>query len=242
MNQDFSIFTLVTQASLVVQLVMVGLLIASLASWTVIFGKLFGLKRVRSGNENFERDFWAGKNLNELYAEAAKRADASPMERIFASGMREFLKLREKRVADAGALLDGARRAMRASFQREMDTVESNLSFLASVGSVSPYVGLFGTVWGIMHAFVGLSNMQQVTLATVAPGIAEALVATAIGLFAAIPAVIAYNRFARDIDRIAMQLDTFIEEFSNILQRNTGAPAPTPVPAAATMPHFANSR
>ena len=240
MNQDFSIFTLVTQASLVVQLVMAGLLIASLASWTVIFGKLFGLKRVRSGNEDFERDFWAGKNLNELYADAAKRADGSPMERIFASGMREFLKLREKRVADAGALLDGARRAMRASFQREMDVVESNLSFLASVGSVSPYVGLFGTVWGIMHAFVGLSNMQQVTLATVAPGIAEALVATAIGLFAAIPAVIAYNRFARDIDRIATQLDTFIEEFSNILQRNTGAPAP--MPAAATMPNFANSR
>ena len=241
MNQDFSIFTLVTQASLVVQLVMAGLLVASLASWTVIFGKLFGLKRVRSGNEDFERDFWAGKNLNELYADAAKRADGSPMERIFASGMREFLKLREKRVADAGALLDGARRAMRASFQREMDTVESNLSFLASVGSVSPYVGLFGTVWGIMHAFVGLSNMQQVTLATVAPGIAEALVATAIGLFAAIPAVIAYNRFARDIDRIATQLDTFIEEFSNILQRNTGVAAP--VPAAATMPNtFANSR
>jgi biopolymer transport protein TolQ len=223
MNQDFSIFTLVTQASFVVQLVMAGLLIASLASWTVIFGKLFGLKRVRSGNEDFERDFWAGKNLNELYADAGKRPDGSPMERIFASGMREFLKLREKRVADAGALLDGARRAMRASFQREMDVVESNLSFLASVGSVSPYVGLFGTVWGIMHAFVGLSNMQQVTLATVAPGIAEALVATAIGLFAAIPAVIAYNRFARDIDRIAIQLETFIEEFSNILQRNAGA-------------------
>jgi biopolymer transport protein TolQ len=242
MNQDFSIFTLVTQASFVVQLVMAGLLIASLASWTVIFGKLFGLKRVRSGNEDFERDFWAGKNLNELYADAGKRPDGSPMERIFASGMREFLKLREKRVADAGALLDGARRAMRASFQREMDVVELNLSFLASVGSVSPYVGLFGTVWGIMHAFVGLSNMQQVTLATVAPGIAEALVATAIGLFAAIPAVIAYNRFARDIDRIATQLDTFIEEFSNILQRNTGAPAPVAAPAAATMPSFAHSR
>ena len=235
MNQDFSIFTLVTQASLVVQVVMAGLLIASLASWTVIFGKLFGLKRVRSGNEDFEREFWAGKNLNDLYGDAAKRAGGSPMERIFASGMREFLKLREKRVGDSAALLDGSRRAMRASFQREMDTVESNLSFLASVGSVSPYVGLFGTVWGIMHAFVGLSNMQQVTLATVAPGIAEALVATAIGLFAAIPAVIAYNRFARDIDRIATQLETFIEEFSNILQRNVGA-----APAAA--PAFAHSR
>ena len=234
MNQDLSIFTLVTQASFVVQLVMAGLMIASLASWTVIFGKLFGLRRVRVSNEEFEREFWAGRNLNELYADATKHAAAAPMERIFASGMREFLKLREKRVADAGALLDGARRAMRASFQRELDVIESNLSFLASVGSVSPYVGLFGTVWGIMHAFVGLSNMQQVTLATVAPGIAEALVATAIGLFAAIPAVIAYNRFARDIDRIAMQLETFIEEFSNILQRNTGA-APPPAPAHASV-------
>jgi len=163
------------------------------------------------------------------------------MERIFASGMREFMKLREKRVADPAALLDGARRAMRASFQREVDAVESNLSFLASVGSVSPYVGLFGTVWGIMHAFVGLSNMQQVTLATVAPGIAEALVATAIGLFAAIPAVIAYNRFARDIDRIAIQLETFIEEFSNILQRNTGAP-PAPAHASVHATGFSNTR
>ena len=225
MNQDFSIFTLVMQASLVVQLVMAGLMIASLASWTVIFGKLFGLKRVRAANENFEREFWAGKNINDLYADAARRTDGSPMERIFASGMREFMKLRERRVLDAGSLLDGARRAMRASFQRELDTIEAHLSFLATVGSVSPYVGLFGTVWGIMHAFVGLANMTQVTLATVAPGIAEALVATAIGLFAAIPAVIAYNRFARDIDRIAIQLETFIEEFSNILQRNVGTPA-----------------
>jgi biopolymer transport protein TolQ len=221
MNQDFSIFTLITQASLVVQLVMAGLMIASLASWTVIFSKLFGLKRVRGANENFEREFWAGKNLNDLYADALHHADGSPMERIFASGMREFTKLRERQVTDSSALLDGARRAMRASFQREMDVVEAHLSFLATVGSVSPYVGLFGTVWGIMHAFVGLANMTQVTLATVAPGIAEALVATAIGLFAAIPAVIAYNRFARDIDRTAMQLETFIEEFSNILQRNT---------------------
>ncbi len=225
MNQDLSIFTLVTQASFVVQLVMAGLMIASLASWTVIFGKLFGLKRVRAANENFEREFWAGKNINGLYAEAVARTDGAPMERIFASGMREFIKLRERHVTDAGSLLDGARRAMRASFQRELDAIEAHLSFLATVGSVSPYVGLFGTVWGIMHAFVGLANMTQVTLATVAPGIAEALVATAIGLFAAIPAVIAYNRFARDIDRTAIQLETFIEEFSNILQRNAGAPA-----------------
>ena len=145
------------------------------------------------------------------------------MERIFASGMREYQKLRERRITDPGTLLDGARRAMRASFQREMDVIESNLSFLASVGSVSPFVGLFGTIWGIMHAFNGLASLQQVTLATVAPGIAEALVATAIGLFAAIPAVVAYNRFARDLDRIAIQQETFIEEFSNILQRNVGA-------------------
>jgi biopolymer transport protein TolQ len=227
MNQDFSIFTLVIHASFVVQLVMAGLMVASLASWTVIFSKLFGLKRTRNANEEFEREFWAGKNLNDLYADAAKRSDGAPMERIFASGMREFMKLREKRVTDAGSLLDGARRAMRASFQRELDVIEAHLSFLATVGSVSPYVGLFGTVWGIMHAFVGLANMTQVTLATVAPGIAEALVATAIGLFAAIPAVIAYNRFARDIDRIAIQLETFIEEFSNILQRNASAPVAT---------------
>jgi len=223
MNQDFSIVTLVLHASLVVQLVMAGLMLASLASWTVIFGKLFGLRKVRAGNDEFEREFWAGRNLNDMFTDATKKTPRSAMERIFASGMREFFKLREKRVTDVGALLDGARRAMRASYQRELDTIESNLSFLASVGSVSPYVGLFGTVWGIMHAFIGLSNLQQVTLATVAPGIAEALVATAIGLFAAIPAVIAYNRFARDIDRIATQLESFIEEFSNILQRNAGA-------------------
>jgi len=228
MNQDLSIITLVLHASFVVQVVMAGLLLTSLASCTVIFGKLFGLRRVRRENEEFEREFWAGKNLNDLFNEASKRADkAASMERIFASGMREFLKLRERRLDDAGALLDGARRAMRASFQREMDAIESHLSFLASVGSVSPYVGLFGTVWGIMHAFIGLSNLQQVTLATVAPGIAEALVATAIGLFAAIPAVIAYNRFARDIDRIAIHSETFIEEFSNILHRNAGQPAST---------------
>ena len=222
MNQDLSILQLVVQASFVVQLVMGGLMITSLASWSVIFGKLFALKNVRGANDEFEREFWSGRNLNELYDGAGRKSKPAPMERIFAAGMREFLKLREKRVADTGALLDGARRAMRASFQRELDVIESNLSFLASVGSVSPYIGLFGTVWGIMHAFVGLSNLQQVTLATVAPGIAEALVATAIGLFAAIPAVIAYNRFARDIDRIAIMMETFIEEFSNILQRNVG--------------------
>ncbi len=226
MTQDLSIITLVQNASVVVQLVVAGLLLASLASWTVIFGKLFGLRRVRSRNDTFERDFWSGRSLAEMHQAIGAKADTAPIERIFASGMREFLKLRERRL-DASSQLDGARRAMRASLQRELDVIESNLSFLASVASVSPYVGLFGTVWGIMHAFVGLSNMQQVTLANVAPGIAEALVATAIGLFAAIPAVVAYNRLARDIDRIAIQLETFIEEFSNILQRNTSVTAAT---------------
>ncbi len=223
MNQDLNILHLVTQASLVVQLVMAILMSVSLASWAVIFGKLIGLHKVRGGNDHFEREFWSGRNVQELYGASERNAEVSaPMERIFAAGMREYMKLRERRVTDPGALLDGARRAMRASLQRELDTIEHNLSFLATVGSVSPYVGLFGTVWGIMHAFTGLSNLQQVTLATVAPGIAEALVATAIGLFAAIPAVIAYNRFARDIDRIAIQLETFMEEFSNILARNVG--------------------
>jgi biopolymer transport protein TolQ len=226
MNQDLSILHLVLNASFVVQAVMALLMVVSIASWAAIFRKLFSLGRVKSQNEAFERDFWSGSSLNDLYEAASRKAQTcGPMERIFASGMREFQKMRERRVTDAGTLMDGARRAMRASFQREMDEVESNLSFLASVGSVSPYVGLFGTVWGIMHAFTGLASLQQVTLSTVAPGIAEALVATAIGLFAAIPAVVAYNRFARDLDRIAIHQETFIEEFSNILQRNVSAQA-----------------
>ena len=228
MNQDLSIVQLVLGASWVVQLVMLLLLVVSIASWAAIFRKLFSLGRVKSLNDDFEREFWSGTSLNDLFAAAAQNArTAGPMERIFASGMREFQKLRERRIADPGTLLDGARRAMRASYQRELDVVETHLSFLASVGSVSPYVGLFGTVWGIMHAFSGLGALQQVTLATVAPGIAEALVATALGLFAAIPAVVAYNRFARDIDRIAIRQETFIEEFSNILQRSLGTQAAT---------------
>jgi biopolymer transport protein TolQ len=225
MNQDLSIVQLVLHASLVVQIVIAGLLLMSLVSWALIFSKLFAIGRIKRGNEAFETEFWSGKNLNDLYNHAANHPVTSPLERMFASGMREFMKLRDRRL-DTGLQLDGARRAMRASLQRELDAIEGNLGFLASVGSVSPYVGLFGTVWGIMHAFVGLSNLTQVTLATVAPGIAEALVATAIGLFAAIPAVVAYNRFAREIDRVATQLDTFSDEFSNILQRNVGAPAP----------------
>ena len=236
MSQDLSIIQLVLHASFVVQLVMLLLLAVSVASWAAIFRKLRTLKKMRLKNDEFERSFWSGTSLNELFTTAAQNArQGGPMERIFASGMREYQKLRERRIHDVGVLLDGARRAMRASFQREMDAAESNLSFLASVGSVSPYVGLFGTVWGIMHAFVGLAGLQQVTLATVAPGIAEALVAPALGLFAAIPAVIAFTRFAREIDRLSIKQETFIEEFSNILQRNLGV---QPAPAGpATVPH-----
>ncbi|KGM39622.1 protein tolQ [Aquabacterium sp. NJ1] len=231
MNQDLSIIALVLHASAVVQIVLALLLAVSLASWSVIFSKLIGLKRVRTDNDEFDREFWAGRTLQELYQDAQRgEGPPSPQERIFAAGMREFMKLRERRVTDVPTLLDGARRAMRASFQREMDVIEARLDFLGSVGSVSPYIGLFGTVWGIMHAFTGLSNMQQVTLATVAPGIAEALVATAIGLFAAIPAVLAYNRLARDIDRIAIQMESFMEEFSNILARNAAPANPAGAP------------
>ena len=229
MNQDLSIVSLLLHASWVVQAVVALLIGISVASWAAIFRKVVAIKRATLLNDEFDRGFWSGTSLNDLFAGAAQNAKSSgSMERIFASGMREYQKLRERHISDAGTLLDGARRAMRASYQREMDAIEANLSFLATVGSVSPYVGLFGTVWGILHAFTGLASLQQVTLATVAPGIAEALVATAIGLFAAIPAVVAYNRFARDIDRVAIKLETFIEEFSNILQRNLGAHSTTP--------------
>jgi biopolymer transport protein TolQ len=228
MNQDLSIVSLILHASWVVQAVVALLVGISIASWAAIFRKIVAIKRVQRLNDEFDREFWSGTSLNDLFAGAAQNAKHSgSMERIFASGMREYQKLRERHITDAGTLLDGARRAMRASYQREADAIEANLSFLATVGSVSPYVGLFGTVWGIMHAFTGLAALEQVTLATVAPGIAEALVATAIALFAAIPAVVAYNRFAHDIDRIANRLETFIEEFSNILQRNLGAQSPS---------------
>ena len=228
MNQDLSIVNLILHASWVVQGVVALLVGVSIASWAAIFRKIIALKQVQKLNEDFDREFWSGTSLNDLAAGAVQNAkNSGSMERIFASGMREYQKLRERRITDPGTLMDAARRAMRASYQREVDAIEANLSFLATVGSVSPYVGLFGTVWGIMHAFTGLAALEQVTLATVAPGIAEALVATAIGLFAAIPAVVAYNRFAHDIDRIANKLETFIEEFSNILQRNLGAQSPS---------------
>ena len=224
MNQDLSIIQLVLHASFVVQLVMLLLLVVSITSWAAIIRKLRSFKQTRALNDEFERDFWSGTSLNDLYASAVQNAKhAGPMERIFASGMREYQKLRERRIGDPSALLDGARRAMRASQQRELDEAESNLSFLASVASVSPYVGLFGTVWGIMVAFHGLASVKEATIAMVAPGISEALIATAMGLFAAIPAVIFYNRFSNAVERMELRYDTFQEEFSAILQRQAHA-------------------
>jgi biopolymer transport protein TolQ len=199
---------------------MAGLLAISIASWTVIFRKYFQIRAARVATDRFEAEFWRGGDLNALYAKAAEQTgDHGPLSRIFEAGMREFLKNRQQKPVDTGAMLEGSRRAMRAAYQREMDDLESHLAFLASAGSVSPYIGLLGTVWGIMNSFRGLANVKQATLAAVAPGIAEALVATAIGLFAAIPAVVAYNRFAYDIERMSNRFDTFVEEFSNILQR-----------------------
>lgn len=220
-SNDMSLFSLITQASIPVQLIMLLLLGISIMSWTYIFSKQFALKRATVQTRRFEDDFWSGGDLSMLQqAVASRRAEQGALARIFDAGMTEFLKARRTQGAgDPGAVLDGPRRAMRASYQREMDSLESHLNFLASAGSVSPYIGLLGTVWGIMHAFMGLSNMQQATLSAVAPGIAEALIATAIGLFAAIPAVIAYNRFTHDIDRLSIRFDSFVDEFLNILQR-----------------------
>jgi biopolymer transport protein TolQ len=185
-----------------------------------IFQKWFSIRRAREQTEIFEREFWSGNDLNALYQGAVNnRHTIGSLERIFEAGFREYLKHRSQRGTEASVMVEGAHRAMRATFQREMDHLERHLAFLASTGSVSPYVGLFGTVWGIMHAFRSLANVQQATLAQVAPGIAEALVATAIGLFAAIPAVVAYNRYSHDIDRLSIRFESFMEEFSNILHR-----------------------
>jgi biopolymer transport protein TolQ len=213
---------LIVNASFVVKVVMVLLLAVSFMSWMFIFQKWFSIRRADRQTDDFEKEFWSGKDMSSLYQGAVNnRHNIGSLERIFESGFREFSKLRGQKgvQTEASDMVDGARRAMRATFQREMDFLERHLSFLASTGSVSPYVGLFGTVWGIMHAFRSLANVQQATLAQVAPGIAEALVATAIGLFAAIPAVVAYNRYAHDIDRLANRFESFMEEFSNILHR-----------------------
>ena len=222
LGQDLSLFHLIINASLPVQFVMAILLFASMMSWWYIFIKMFALKRALKVTDSFEKEFWGGGDINVMYKRvAAERENAGEMERIFEAGFREFMKLRQQTGLSLNVIIDGTRRAMRATYQRELDSLESHLAFLATVGSVSPYVGLFGTVWGIMIAFMGLSSVAQATLAQVAPGIAEALIATAMGLFAAIPAVVGYNRYTHDIDRLSNRMESFMEEFSNILQRQT---------------------
>ena len=219
-SQDLSILHLILNASAVVQVVMALLASVSFMSWYYIFSKWFTLKTAKAQTEQFERDFWSGGDLNSLYQSAVNnRHGTGSMERIFEAGFREFTKLRSQKNLDPKDIIDGSRRAMRATYQREVDSIDAHLAFLASVGSVSPYVGLFGTVWGIMHSFRGLSNVGQATLSAVAPGIAEALVATAIGLFAAIPAVAAYNYYNNRVGRLTVRLEGFSEEFLNILQR-----------------------
>lgn len=220
MSTDLSLFHLVSNASLLVQLVMLLLLLASLVSWTMIFRKSMSLKAARRAANDFEERFWSGKDLVSVYNRInASRQPPEGMERIFEAGFREYARLRKQGGSDSRAVLDGAHRAMRVALAREVDRLEGNLNFLATVGSTSPYVGLFGTVWGIMNSFRALGNVSQATLAMVAPGIAEALIATAMGLFAAIPAVVAYNRYSSDVDRLVSRYDTFMEEFSTILQR-----------------------
>lgn len=221
-SSDMSFFTLIVGASLPVQLVMLILIITSLFSWWYIFIKVATIKRAERDAEDFENIFWTGGDLNKLYdGIAANRRKPQGMASIFEAGFKEYARHKQQVRMEVSDVMEGARRAMRATFNREMDELDAHLPFLASVGSVSPYIGLFGTVWGIMNAFRGLSNVAQATLSQVAPGIAEALVATAIGLFAAIPAVIAYNRFASSVDRLSVRYESFMEEFTNILQRKS---------------------
>jgi biopolymer transport protein TolQ len=223
---DMSLLTLISGASIPVQIVMVILLITSIFSWWYIFIKVFTVNNAEKNADKFENAFWSGGDLNKLYdgLNAGKRRGKSQgMASIFEAGFKEFVRHKQQGKADSkievSDVMEGARRAMRATYNREMDELDSHLPFLASVGSVSPYIGLFGTVWGIMNSFRGLSSVAQATLSQVAPGIAEALIATAIGLFAAIPAVIAYNRFASSVDRLSVRYESFMEEFTNILQR-----------------------
>lgn len=220
MNTDLSLVQLILNASILVQLVMLVLVVASVISWTMIFLKRMTIKRAKTAANRFEEQFWSGKDLVSIYNRINDpKREANGMELIFVSGFKEFARLRNHTGLDPQTVLEGTQRAMRVALSREMDELEIHLSFLATVGSTSPYVGLFGTVWGIMNSFRALGNVHQATLAMVAPGIAEALIATAMGLFAAIPAVIAYNRYANDVERLTNRYDTFVEEFSTILQR-----------------------
>ena len=221
-DTSLNLMYLILHASLPVQLVMVILLVASVASWVIIFRKKKVLDRAAREADLFEERFWSGAELSKLYAGATERnRDIAGLEAIFESGFREFSRQRLRRGADARTHLEGAQRGMRVATSRELDGLEHNLEFLASVGSVAPYVGLFGTVWGIMISFQGLAQLKEATIATVAPGISEALIATAMGLFAAIPAVWAYNRYATKVERLAVRYDAFGEEFSSILERQT---------------------
>jgi biopolymer transport protein TolQ len=221
MNVNLSIVSLILEASLVVQLVMLCLLVASIASWTIIIEKSRMLKQSVAAADDFEASFWSGGDLASMYRDIARGSSKQMgMAGIFEAGFREFGRLQKQKGMSGDQILEGARRSMRVSQMREVDRLEHNLAFLATVGSTSPYIGLFGTVWGIMNSFQSLANVQSATLALVAPGIAEALIATAMGLFAAIPAVIAYNRYADKVGRLEVRFDTFMEEFSAILQRH----------------------
>src|SRR6202522_477596 len=220
MSNDLSIWAMVLDASPIVQAVMALLMGASIASWAVIFGKSHVISKSRRQANQFETAFWSGGDLASLYRSIeTKGREGTGLQSIFESGFGEFSRLRLQGTP-VDQLLEGARRAMRVAQMRELDRLERNLATLATVGSTSPYVGLFGTVWGIMSAFSSLGNAQQATLAMVAPGISEALITTAIGLFAAIPAVIAFNRFADQVGRLEVRYDAFMEEFSSILQRH----------------------
>lgn len=217
-SADLSLLTLIANASLVVKAVLAILIILSLVSWTVIFQKYFMLHRAQQDTESFENRFWSGTELTHLLEDVrAKGSKAGMQEQIFAAGMQEFMKQHKS----SATTINGVSRAMRAVFTRELDVLEGGLPLLASIGSTSPYIGLFGTVWGIMNAFTGLSSLENVSLAVVAPGIAEALIATAIGLFAAIPAVAAYNYYNNRVNRLVNRMESFHEEFLNILDRQT---------------------
>jgi biopolymer transport protein TolQ len=222
MNQELDYLKLVLEASLPVKLVMLALLLASVASWMIILRKKAMIDRAQREADAFEERFWSGADLATLFKEMGTRGgQLTGLESVFEAGFREFARLRNRRQMDARIMLEGAQRAMRVTVAREVDRLEQSLEFLATVGSTSPYVGLFGTVWGIMIAFHGLASVKEATIAMVAPGISEALIATAMGLFAAIPAVIAYNRYSTKVDRLNSRYDTFQEEFSQILQRQT---------------------
>ena len=220
MGEQLSVIRLILQASIPVQIVLGILMLASLSSWAIIFRKRLIISRARRNADHFENSFWSGGDLAQLYRTIEARGGATGMSSIFEFGFREFARQRQQGGTPPEQLLEGARRAMRVAQLKEIDRLEHSLATLATVGSTSPYVGLFGTVWGIMSAFSGLGNVQQATLAMVAPGISEALVATAFGLFAAIPAVVAYNRFADQVGRLEVRYDAFTEEFSTILQRH----------------------